>query len=109
MDKNCDAFNNPVNAANAKLAALRALARHCNLPDEDLPLLAIIVAQSMEVVQRDFLSVVGPLLAAPPHIMKNMLVLMEPLRHCDGKIKERPHLLDSIIKDNMLPTGHVEA
>lgn len=109
MDKNCDAFKSPVNAANAKLAALRALAKHCNLPDDDLPLLAIVVSQSMEVVQRDFLSVVGPLLCAPPEIMKNMLILMDPLRHCDTKLKAKPELLDLVIADCKPRPVNVEA
>lgn len=97
MDKNCEAFTNPVYSANEKITALRALARKANLPDEDLPLLAIIIAQSMEVVQRDFISVVGPLMYAPEPVLKNMLVLLAPLRHVNDKLKQNPELLDIVI------------
>ena len=98
MDTNCDAFKNPVYTANEKLAALRSLARKCNVPEEDLALLAIIVAQSMEVVQRDFLSIVGPLLYAPEPITQNMLSLMAPLRQANEKLLAHPEMLDHVIE-----------
>lgn len=107
MDTNCEAFKNPVYTANEKIAALRALARKCNLPEEELPLLAIIVAQSMEVVQRDFLSIVGPLLYAPEPIMENMLSLMAPLRQANEKLLAHPEMLDYVIEaHSKLGTPH---
>lgn len=97
MDTNCEAFTNPVYSANEKITALRALARQANLPEEDMVLLCIIVAQSMEVVQKDFINIVGPLLVAPPFVMENMLTLMEPLREMNKRLLEKPEVLDDVI------------
>lgn len=106
MNTKGESYQNPVRASIKKLVGLRTLAHAMNLPDSELGILAIVIAQTSEVTQVAF-EVICAQCIADPGGQTHIANCMELLRITNAKIDRES--LTIVIVDPSSESTSIEA